>query len=176
MKKLFLFLSLICILSCSSTPPPKTETPPVKKDPTLQVSEESPVNWRTDFAAALAEAKRENKLIILYFSADGCGPCKMMRGTTLKEPRIVKMLNESYVPVQLRGYKYIAILETFEMETVWPSVAFLYHDGTFVGGLSGYIKPEVFEALLEKVLKVKAEAEAEVEAGQEAPQTPTQSL
>ncbi len=54
---------------------------------------EVPAGWSTNYAAALAEAAREHKPALVFFTASWCGPCKMMVRSTLSEPSVQQVLS-----------------------------------------------------------------------------------
>jgi protein disulfide-isomerase len=59
-------------------------------------------NWTTDYAAALATAKAENKRVVLFFTgSDWCGWCKRLQAEVLTKPEFAAYANESLVLVEL---------------------------------------------------------------------------
>ncbi len=59
------------------------------------------VTWHTDYAQAMAEAERQNKMLLIYFyDAEGAGPCRRFKAETLDDPRLKSKLQE-YVCVEL---------------------------------------------------------------------------
>ncbi len=59
------------------------------------------VAWRTDMDAAFAEAGRVNKPVLMYFTADWCPPCKMMKRWTFSDRRVKQQLEANYVPLRV---------------------------------------------------------------------------
>lgn len=65
----------------TNTPPPPTS-----------------IQWRTDFDAALEEARLTQKLVFVDFSADWCPPCIAMKHDVWPDPAVERAM-ESYIPV-----------------------------------------------------------------------------
>lgn len=58
------------------------------------------IPWRTDFAAARAEAAQTGKPVFAYFTAEWCGPCQSLKSTTWADPKVEEALRK-YVPVKI---------------------------------------------------------------------------
>src|SRR5271170_397164 len=59
------------------------------------------VEWRTDYDVARKEASDQKKPLLLDFGTEDCVHCKRMHQTTFKDPAIVKLLNENFIPLKV---------------------------------------------------------------------------
>jgi protein disulfide-isomerase len=59
-------------------------------------------DWGTDYTAAVAQAKSQNKLILLDFTgSDWCGYCKLLDREVLSQPSFKDFADKNYVAVTL---------------------------------------------------------------------------
>ena len=65
----------------------------------LLVSEKK-VEWRTDLPAALADAAKQNKTVLLRFTATWCGPCRVMEARVWPDPTVQAELADKYIGVK----------------------------------------------------------------------------
>src|SRR3989304_4614375 len=54
-------------------------------------------------------AKKEKKAVLLYFSIDGCSPCKTMEKTTFKEKNTIDFYNKNFVAYKINTLKGVGI-------------------------------------------------------------------
>jgi protein disulfide-isomerase len=57
------------------------------------------IPWRTDFNAALAEAKQSGKPVLLDFSASWCPPCQVMKHDVWPDAKVREAVTAGYIPV-----------------------------------------------------------------------------
>lgn len=106
--------------------------------------------WRNSYSQAQAEAKKSNKRVLVEFYAEWCGPCKMMAKTTLKDPKVVPLLDK-FVPVRLDVDKEKAMAERYQVESI-PRAAVLTTDGKLVRLSIGYKNADEFSLFLKQGL------------------------
>lgn len=59
------------------------------------------INWLTDFEAAKRKAARENKLILLHFTADWCGGCRQIEQFVFSNISVSGAIESQVVPVKI---------------------------------------------------------------------------
>jgi protein disulfide-isomerase len=95
------------------------------------------VAWRRDFAAAQTEAKRANKPLLAYFTADWCGPCQYMRRTVWTQQSVADAMR-NVVPVEIDVDRNPALARQFVGDYVPVFIVFApdgrtlkTHEGAF---------------------------------------------
>ncbi|HEV3029355.1 MAG TPA: thioredoxin fold domain-containing protein, partial [Planctomycetota bacterium] len=106
----------------------------------LQVSG---VEWRKDYDAALLEANKNGRFVVVVFGGPDCPPCAKMRETTFRNKEVVDHVNKTYlhVYVDLDGPNPVA--RQFGVEVI-PTVFLVTSDGTRVRKWEGYLGPEEY--------------------------------
>jgi len=107
------------------------------------------------FEAAQRKAQRAGKPLVAYFYSDTCGVCKKMKATTLKDPRVQKILREKFVAVRVNitnhsDEKSMAIKRRFKVFGT-PTILFFDTHGERLKDetIYGYVSPEEFFDLLD---------------------------
>jgi thiol-disulfide isomerase/thioredoxin len=89
-----------------------------------QLTHALPINWLgPDLAHAQQQAQKEDKLFLLYFTADWCLPCQWMQQHTFQDPELLEYLGDHIltVKVDLNQAEAKVLQHQFEVETI-PSI------------------------------------------------------
>lgn len=93
--------------------------------------------WRSDFAAAQAEAVRLDKPLLVHFYADWCGPCKRMDREVLHSPEFLARANRQVIAVKIDIEQHRGVAERYGVQSL-PTDLFLAPDGRVLGMMNGY--------------------------------------
>ncbi len=58
-------------------------------------------DWYPDFRKGVEVAKKENKLVMVYFYEEGCTYCKYMEEVVFIEPEVYKLMEKNFVVVPI---------------------------------------------------------------------------
>ena len=132
----------------------------------LRLARRQPVMWREWGAEAFAEAKRQDKPVLLDIGAVWCHWCHVMDRESYEDGETARLINEHFVAVKVDrderpdvDARYQAAVAAISGQGGWPLTAFLTPDGRpFFGGtyfppVDGHGRPS-----LRRVLMTMAEA------------------
>src|SRR3981081_1057120 len=63
------------------------------------------IRWRTEYAQARREAQEKNLPLLLHFCMQGCFPRKKLEDTTFRDPKVLALLNENFIPLKVEQEK-----------------------------------------------------------------------
>lgn len=128
MKKSLLFVSLLC------APLMMAHAKPAQK----AAAKSTGIVWRTNFDAAMKEAKRVRKPVFIDFYTDWCGPCKYLEQTTYRDPKFIKVAR-NWVMVKINPEKAARDMELakkFKLEG-YPTLLMLDARGKKLNQIAG---------------------------------------
>ncbi len=139
MRKILL-LSLLLVPALAQAKPAKKAAPKT-----------SGAVWRTDFDAALKEARRTHKPVFVDIYTDWCGPCKYLDATTYKDPKFVRAAR-GWVLVKVnaeKGARNIQIAQKYQPEG-YPTLLMLDAHGKKLNKLTGAYPAELLVPEMQK--------------------------
>lgn len=109
----------------------------------------SAIRWQTDLDAALAEARRDDRLVLVDFTADWCPPCIAMKHDVWPDARVARLVAERYVPVLIDTDRDGATTARYGVEGI-PTVLVLDASGAVVrngapltaSAMAGFLAPD----------------------------------
>lgn len=109
------------------------------------------LDWAANYEAALAQAAKEQKLVMVMLTREGCPACEYMKDIVFDDDAVADEVHFGFVPVQISidyqrvpsGLGYIGT----------PTFHFLKSDGSKVGRLDGGANVPDFTAKLREVKK-----------------------
>ena len=93
------------------------------------------IPWRDDLPAARAEAAAANKPVLLYFTADWCGPCQYMKRSVFPDLSVAAAM-EGYIPVKIDTDRHPALTRQFQVASI-PMFVLLDERGEVARSRSG---------------------------------------
>ncbi len=99
--------------------------------------------WRSDYARALAEAKKAGKNLMIFIEAKHCPYCEKMKQEVLSDPDVVRSVQEGFVPVRLLIDDPIVKRE-FPKTSVTPTIYFITPKKELLMDVVGYLNQEFF--------------------------------
>ncbi len=98
------------------------------------------VQWQSSLATARVEAQRSSRPIFLVVTSSGCGWCRKLESTTLRDPRVVQELNARTIPIRVDAdsSSNAALLRALSVEGL-PTSAIVRPDGRVEQTRAGYL-------------------------------------
>jgi len=96
-----------------------------------------------DWNKALAEAKKQNKLIFLDAYASWCGPCKLLKKNTFPDKEAGEYFNSNFINIAIDMEKGDgpALAEKYGVNA-YPTLIITDANGKIITYTQGYIKPK----------------------------------
>jgi thioredoxin-related protein len=107
------------------------------------------VQWRSDYALARKEAAEKNKPLLLDFGTEDCFWCRRLDLDTFRNPAVVSLVNEQFVPLRVDGQKDARLVETLSIRS-YPTLVFAGPNGKILGVQEGYADAERIYDLLRR--------------------------
>jgi thiol:disulfide interchange protein len=129
-----------------------TYTPPKRDDG------QSLVRWFSP-QVGIERAKDTGKPILIYFTAEWCGPCHVLEAEVFADPLVAGDLNDRFIAVKVTDRMQedgvntpeVAALEQRYSVRGFPTIVFADANGSEQGRMEGYRGREQFERIVERI-------------------------
>jgi YHS domain-containing protein len=112
------------------------------------------IPWLHSLPQAMAMAQKENKPILIHFSADFCGACRVMEKNIFPDPRVAGKVTQNFVPVMIDTTKEPEITQKYNVKKI-PMDVFAVPTGEAVGQqVGGGSSVNQYLAVLERALEL----------------------
>lgn len=101
------------------------------------------INWRSDWPAALNEAKTAKLPLVLEIYLEGCPVCARLARETHTDAGVIQALNERFIPVRLEARKHLDLAQELNV-TAAPTTLRFSPDGTEINRMVGFQSPEEY--------------------------------
>jgi thiol:disulfide interchange protein len=118
----------------------------------LQSAPTSEITWTGWSEANFAQAKKENRFILLDLEAVWCHWCHVMEQETYSKPEIIQLINDHFIAVKVDQDSRPDLSIRYQ-DYGWPATVIFNANGQEVAISSGYIPPEKMKDILESVIK-----------------------
>jgi uncharacterized protein YyaL (SSP411 family) len=112
---------------------------------------ESKVAWRDFSDQVFAEARAQNRFVILYLKAVWCHWCHVMEQTTYRDDEVLAEIAQHYIPVRVDQDARPDLSLRYE-DWGWPATVVFGPDSTEIAKLRGYRQPGHFLATLKEIV------------------------
>jgi thiol:disulfide interchange protein len=143
-----LAIAIVCSLSVQC----QKNRPSAEKTKTIES-----IQWSADLAAGFQKAKRENKILMIEFTAEWCPYCRMMEDSVFTRPDVIQKAGQ-FVPVRIDVDKQPGIANQYQANarkyggSGIPNVLFLNREGEKLMHAIGYFNDREFLAKMDSVL------------------------
>jgi tetratricopeptide (TPR) repeat protein len=83
------------------------------------------IEWRTDLASAIKEAAAADRVVLIYFHADWCQPCRLMDEATFVNRGVALYIGQNFVPVKVDDTAGPSEVSKKYEVRIYPSILFL---------------------------------------------------
>ena len=117
--------------------------------------------WQSDFVAAQAEARRENRLLVVHFHTTWCGPCQQMERNVLHDAALARELGKHFVAVKVNGDQHPDLVSRFGVQA-YPTDVIVDPSGRVVSRTAGYQDRGAYIAQLQRTQEQFGPADSKV--------------
>lgn len=109
------------------------------------------VKWRHDYNAARKEAHDKGIPLLLDFGTKSCFWCKQLDMRTFRDPRVIQVMNEKFVPLKVDAEVEVSLTSTLRI-TSFPTIVLASPDGKILDTMVGFKEADPFHEALQRAL------------------------
>jgi len=109
------------------------------------------IHWLGWSNEVFAQAKRENKFILLDLEAVWCHWCHVMDETTYRDPEVRRLLQSRYLAVKVDQDSRPDLSNRYE-DYGWPATVVFDANGQEIIKRQGYLEPKQFASILQAII------------------------
>lgn len=121
------------------------------EDDKSPVTSDSSIAWCNNYTDAIANAKTQNKPVLLAFTTTWCGSCREMKKKVYPDPEVVQAIS-SFIAVAIDPEKKVELARKYRVDG-YPMYIILTPEGERVSTIIGYRKAPDFAGLLRSALE-----------------------
>jgi tetratricopeptide (TPR) repeat protein len=112
------------------------------------------IAWRADYDTARKEAVEKGRPLFLSFHTEDCFHCRRLEAGPFKDPAVVALVNERYVPLHVDAAKSPRLTEALRIQA-YPTMIIAAADGKILAFLEGYQDAGPLHDHLQRALAVQ---------------------
>lgn len=109
------------------------------------------VEWRSDYDAARKEATTAGRPLFLQVSSEDCFHCRRLDAGPLREPAVVGLLNDRYIPLRVDAARSPKLVEALRVNA-YPTMIIAAPDGRILAFLEGFHDARALVEQLQRTL------------------------
>ena len=133
--------------SSAQTTTPKASVQPAHGRPAAAAK----IHWLGWNDEVFAQAKRENKFVLLDLEAVWCHWCHVMDETTYRDPKVQQLLQSHYLAVKVDQDSRPDLSNRYD-DYGWPATVVFDSSGQEIIKRQGYLDPEEFASILQAII------------------------
>ncbi len=149
----------LALSGCQQNAGTSTTTPTVTTGSPVTAGATAPIQFTSDFDAAIATAGQEDKIVMLDVYTDWCPPCKQLDEEVFSDQNVAAEVNKDFVALKVNPEKGRANREFVERYQVqgYPTILFLNGKGEEIHRMAGF---KAAEGFLEELETARSKANA----------------
>lgn len=120
---------------------------------TIAAQESTPqskeIQWRPDYNQALVESEKRGLPIVIDFTTTPCFWCDKLEATTFRDPRIIHMLNQQFIPLKIHSARDPKLVHDMRINA-YPTIVIAGPSRNILHMKEGFHDVESFHEILQR--------------------------